>query len=358
LAATRRQQALELAEELLGDIELSRIPPPDLARKTSRLARLLDDVEALQWLHFEIAGYPVEADNTLAPLPWSAAMRSNRAGLNEGKAVAYTTPLGQIQAHIDAAMTQLQAAADRPVSVTSANPHQFVQPPAGNTLERSGLRNFIGDQRALLDKVVGSLHVYASSKYQELRFGSAVETAFEVVRQRVDASISALVPEALPKLAAAFENASSDNPEHRANAAATCRRLLKAAADALRPPGADVDGRKMGEDEYINRLVDWITEKATSDTAAAMMVADLEHLGPRLDAALDAGHKGTHAEIGIFEASRFVTGTYLVLGDILELHRPDDAEAEPDSGGQAKALSREASPLDAEDLQPDSAVEG
>lgn len=86
-------------------------------------------------------------------------------------------------------------------------------------------------------KVVGSIHEYALTRHLELRFGSAVETASEVVRNEVDAGIAALVPDAVPMLTAALENAKSDDPEHRANAAPTCRRLLKSVADAVRPPG-------------------------------------------------------------------------------------------------------------------------
>ena len=50
-----------------------------------------------------------------------------------------------------------------------------------------------------------------------------------------------------------------------------------------------------------------------------MIGSDLEYLGHRLDAALDAGHKGAHAEVDRYEASRFVAGTYLLLGDVLRL---------------------------------------
>jgi hypothetical protein len=52
------------------------------------------------------------------------------------------------------------------------------------------------------------------------------------------------------------------------------------------------------------------------------MTSDLSYHGHRLDAALDAGHKGTHAEVSRFDASRFVTGTYLLLGDVLGLRQP------------------------------------
>lgn len=166
---------------------------------------------------------------------------------------------------------------------------------------------------------MGSVHAYVADRYQELRFGSTVETAFEVVRQEVDKSIGSLVPGALPMLSAAFENAVSGNPEHWANAAGTCRRLLKAVADELRPPGPDVKGRKMGEGNYINRLIDWIQLNSDSDTAVGVATSDLAYLGNRLDAADGGGHKGAHAKVDRLEASRFITATYLVLGDILSL---------------------------------------
>ncbi len=316
--ASRREEALVLSDELLADIELSRIPAVDVARKAFRLARLLDDEPAMNWLRFEVSGYP-----STPSLPWDAvhaATFSNRHFVNENGEDRYrTTPLGQLQTNVEGALAQIAAATDAPVSITSANPHQIVHAPRGNTSERSAVRNYAGEQKALLDKVLGAIHQYVSARHQELRFGSAIETAFDVVRGEVDDLIATLVPDAPQKLAAAFENAASDNPEQWANAAGTCRRLLKAAADALRPPGGPVHGRQMGDEHYINRLVDWIVNQAESQTAADLITSDLEYLGRRLDAANDAGHKGAHAEVERFDASRFVTGTYLLLGDILRL---------------------------------------
>lgn len=140
------------------------------------------------------------------------------------------------------------------------------------------------------------------------------------------------MPDGPQKLAAAFENAASENPEHWANAASTCRRLLKATADALRPPGEPVNGREMSDEHYINRLVDWIVNQTESETAADVVTVELEYLGRRLDASNNAGHKGAHTEVTRFDASRFLTGTYLSLGDVLRL-APDEpaavAEVEP-----------------------------
>jgi hypothetical protein len=98
-------------------------------------------------------------------------------------------------------------------------------------------------------------------------------------------------------ISAAFENVASDNPEHSANGASTCRRLLRAAADKLRPAGEPItleSGKQvaMGPGNYVNRLVAWVNEQATSATAARLITADLEYLGNRLDAVDSEDRRG------------------------------------------------------------------
>jgi hypothetical protein len=87
----------------------------------------------------------------------------------------------------------------------------------------------------------------------------------------------------------------------------------------------------MTDARYINRLVDWIANQAKSKTMADMITADLEYLGRRFDAIDDAGHKGAHTEVDRVDASRFVAGTYLLLGDILRLRG-----AQTEIGGTAE----------------------
>jgi hypothetical protein len=350
---TRRAAALELAEELLGEIELSTLSPSDIARKASRLARLLDDGAAVQWLHFEVTGYPKPLGSDAV----AAATRSNRIVRdrtpNPGDGPGpyfWTHTLGELTASIEASKLHLSAATDPQVALSSANPHQHVVAPGGNRQERWAVRNFVATQQAILDRIVGSIHAYVAERFQELRFGAAVETAFEVLRAEVDGQIGRLVPDALPMLSAAFENATSANPEDWASAAGTCRRLLKAVADGVRPVGQDVGRRKMGDGNYINRLVDWIVTESQGDTAGAMVKSDLEYLGARLDAADSGGHKGAHRTVSRLEASRFITGTYLLLGDILTISGSvgdasrDNSGHEPADGSGTDATSEGAAP--------------
>jgi hypothetical protein len=334
---SRRDEALLLAEELLGEIELGRIEPVAVVRKASRLARLLDDVEAMRWLAFESTGFPT---GPLDAIAWSAAERSCRTTPSEdaeSPATADTTLLGQIAAQIESAKVELSSGQG---GISSSQYAVIVERERANRL--TGLHRIIAERTRLLDRVVGAIHLYVASCYQELRFGSAVETAFSVVRDEVDGAIASLVPDLLPMIAAAFENASSDNPEHWQNAASTCRRLLMTAADSLRPPGPDANGRKMGPGNYVNRLVDWIVGQATSETEAGMIMADLNYLGPRLDAADAAGQKGAHVgakPVGRVEASRYVTGTYLVLGDILRVRDTAASTVEQAVEATAEAIA-------------------
>lgn len=333
---TKRAEALGLAEELLTDIELSRISPTDMARRASRLARLLDDDDATEWLRFEVEGWP-KREAGMDASGSRAARRSGRMYYDAEKKCEFasTAPLGQLGMNVQASLAQVAAASDPDVSLHSANPNQMVFAPKGNQRERSVVRNLVGEQQGVIERVVGAIHAYVSAKHVELRFGSAVESAFEVVRADVDQKIVELVPDAMGKLSAAFENATSGNPEDWAAAAATCRRLVKACADALRPPGDPVEGREMTDDKYVNRLVDWIAQQSGGRTERGMITGDLEHLCRRLDAVEQAGHKGAHAEVSRVEASRFVTGTYLTIGDILRLR----AEGEGAPVGNYDAVS-------------------
>lgn len=302
--ATKRQEALSLSEQLLGDIELSRIDPVAIVRKASRLARLMDDNEAVTWLSHEISGY-VGTGSGMTPSEWIAAGRSGRRYFKkkEGNNVEYahTGSLSSFHVTVETAKIRLEHS-------------ESVTPYERTTTQSSAIT-----AQATIDAVIGNVYSYVSQIYQELRFGSAVESAFESVRNRVDGAISSLVPDAIPVLTTALENAQTDDPAQWKNAAKACRDLVKATADSLRPPGSDVGKIKMGDSNYINRLVDWIGKKSTSATKGAMIKSDLEHLGKRLDAVSDGGNKGAHAEVTKEDASRFIVGTYILLGDILEL---------------------------------------
>jgi hypothetical protein len=273
---------------------------------------LRDDVGASAWLRYEVYGYPTPLDEVAS----AAAFRSGRNATpsEDGNPRYWTESLASMAARRVAISNEL-------ASGTGSVSHSEWAPTVERerAMRRDQLASALALAADITERVLGALHAYGMQVYQELRFGAAVETAFDVVRSRVDASIAQLVPNAPPMLAAALENAASENSEHWAGAAGTCRRLLKVAADTLRPPGPPVDGHDMTDALYINRLADWIGHRQASKTARDLAKADLNYLGHRLDAINNAGSKGAHATVTREDASRFIVGTYLLLGDILAL---------------------------------------
>lgn len=331
MPSSRREAARELAESLLEDMDMSAVGPVEVVRRANRLAYLLDDEDAVAWLGYEVKGYPDGG-------PWgAAARRSGRlvskndltdAQKAQGADFWWTDSVGVMVARIDAAKSHLAAAADAPVSITSANPAQVVSAPRGNARERGQLTRGIQDTTARIEPILGAIYEYVLQKAVELRFGDTVEDALGTLRSRVDASIAELAPAAATKLASAFENASSGKAEDWANAAGACRRIIKEVADSLRPPGPKKNGREMGDGQYINRLVDWIENQGVGGTLKDVIVSDLGDFGKRIDALADAGHKGAHAEVTKYEASRAITGTYLLVGDILDIRDQATSAAE------------------------------
>ena len=62
---SRSEHILDLAKELLDDIELSRCNAEALLLKTSRLARWVGSDEIKAWLKFELQGYNSSNDISL-----------------------------------------------------------------------------------------------------------------------------------------------------------------------------------------------------------------------------------------------------------------------------------------------------
>ena len=116
----------------------------------------------------------------------------------------------------------------------------------------------------------------------------------------------------------------SENSEDWANAVHSCRRILLDLADALYPPrdeSVNINGKsiKVGAENYINRLVQFIESKKDSKAFSSIVGSDLSSIGERLDSIYNATNKGTHGEVSKDEASRYIVHTYFLISDIISL---------------------------------------
>ncbi|WP_347941351.1 hypothetical protein AAEY33_03910 [Peribacillus simplex] len=330
----RNKEALDLSEEILRNFELSEIPTQHIVLKCLRLARLINDFNAVEWLKQEANGFEINSEGFMTNVAWLAAERSGRRNFiddPESKADkpkkverAFTQTIAVMEAAVTAAKARMEVAHDRNISISS---HSTITPalPPGNARERGGISEIIKDNTEKIEKVKSRLYEYAFNVNYELKFGEITEDIFTRKRKSVDTTLKDISPEAIQKFISVYENLKSDNDEDWANAVHTCRRIIKEVADALYPPSDEPitlpGGKtiKIGEDQYINRLIQYINSKSTSEKFSSIVGSHLKFIGERLDGVHEAANKGTHAEVTLDEAERYIIYTYLVIGDILSL---------------------------------------
>lgn len=318
-----------LSKEILEDFELTRIPIENVILKCLRLCRLLGDNTGIQLFTYESSGYPCSPAG-LSQDVWQIAQLAGRTYMtpnpvNPSLMQYFHIPelLCEFQSVIDTNNMQISAAVDPNVSIVGA-PYQQIGYQRSNQMERTSSATAVTNAQRWLQVIRGRLYDYILQIHNNLLYGNIVEDTFTQARLGTNLRLNTLCPQAINKFVSVYNNMGSDNPEDWANAVHSCRRILVDLADALYPPRNElikVGNReiKVGHDEYINRLVQFIESKKGSKTYSDVVGADLSSIGKRLDAINDAVCKGTHTEITKDEASRYIIHTYLLISDIVAL---------------------------------------
>lgn len=158
-----------------------------------------------QWLSIYAKG--------VSPDVWKLAVAAGRSYEQEDKKegtklYVYTTSIEELEHQTTLLETSLAAARDPDVSVSSANPSQWVSGPIGNVLERNQIRANATQAQRRLSSRRSFLYSYALRRHHELKFSGIADDIFSRVRERVDSHIGERVPGAVQKLSAVYETCS------------------------------------------------------------------------------------------------------------------------------------------------------
>lgn len=336
VAKDRSAEALELSEEILRNFELSEIPTQNIVLKCLRLARLMNDVENIEWLRHEAHGFERNSKGELTKDAWKSIDKSgrywyvkkseNQTESSKPVRYAFTETIAVLEASIDALKAQMLVSKDPNISLPEGTINSVIRSAVeGNQRQRNSISKDISELSKQIEVVKPRLYDYVSNINYELKFGEITEDIFSRKRKFVDNKLKDISPESIQKLVSVYENLKSSNDEDWANAVHTCRRIIKEVADVLYPPSDEIitlpGGRKIkvGEEQYINRLVQYIESKSDSGSYKAIVGSNLGFIGDRLDGVYNAANKGTHTEVTLEEAERYIIYTYLLIGDILAL---------------------------------------
>ncbi|MCU5515266.1 helix-hairpin-helix domain-containing protein [Bacillus wiedmannii] len=166
-------------------------------------------------------------------------------------------------------------------------------------------------------------HEKVTALYTKIAYTDSAQTAFDILKNEVDDRLLDLNPELAERLMLAFKSVSTDNPEEWSQALTTCRRFIEGLADELFPPiSEEVDGRKLGKTQYINRLWAFMDNSIESKSNKDLAKAHVDILGGYLQRIHKLSNKGVHAELEREEAVKTVFHTYLMVADILKYLDP------------------------------------
>lgn len=324
---TRIGEARSVAAALLDDLETTSQPVDKILMRAKRLARLMRDADAQLWLDYETKGYPKSFDFSLLGNCKSYAISSGR--LIPGDNKYRMQSLSEIEASVYGAQVSLDSFS--PVAVGAVK--DFLEKGATEQLLghqfniQSNHKKNYSDYKSVFVSLISGLHNYATDMYIALELGDAAQDIFEGARNEIDSFVRAHCPKAAEKIVAINENIANDSIESRTAALTSCRRLLMTVADSLFPASAadwiDSKGkpRKVGVEQYKNRILAYMAERSNSSSNEAILNSELEFLAARLDAIYEKTCKGVHVDVSVQEARLAVIHTYLFLGEVALLPR-------------------------------------
>lgn len=333
------EEALELSNEILKNIELSDISLTNVALKVSRLARLLNDFEMQEILKYEVSGYPSTPGGlpqnlyklaVMAGREFSKEERANYGIQKVTKKYVYIESISELEEELRNTEAYINAAREPdnpPVPIRKFVLGSEIEMPSQTSIERKTLRAASAQKANKLASRKNLIYQYALRKHYELKFSGIADDIFSRIRERVDSKIGTAIPEAVKRFTAVYENLRSDNPEDWSNAVHSCRRILQDVADAVFPTTNETrevnfEGKskviKLGKENYINRIIAFVEDKTSSMRFRDIVGSHISFFGHRLDSIVEAANKGSHDLIvSREEADRYVVYTYLLIGDVL-----------------------------------------
>jgi hypothetical protein len=312
-----------------------------LVRQAHRIAMLRHDYAAQVWFALQLRdfGGSIKADisdlyelyaKLIALLGESAGRQEYEKQTTKWRAShEMLNPKGQIHGasvdQIEALLAQVEqqyASMDIPSNLSPADTYRLT---VDRNKAEAQLALMIGSLRNILSKIRVEVHTYLVATEAELEAGRTDSTFFDHVYARINALLNKYAPEAAKKFVAAQDRVAVGDEESVSHALTSCRRMIKSLADALyqatneEKAGLDGISRKMTDDAYKNRLLQYVQEKLGKHKSGAVLTAVIGDLDARLKALDALASKGVHADRSLDEAHTCVLQTYLLAGDLLAI---------------------------------------
>lgn len=335
-------RASALVQDLLDTFDDPTQTIASLARRCQRVASLRGDAGALLWLSMELSDVGNDFENKIGAVRETLAARLLGALPPEESERIFRVEYGSYTQRRmlpgnKANYLSVQQTEDLVQTLRREEEATLAPPPPGmhtydlgkHVSEQAQNRVRLFESRqpleASLARIRDRLWQFLTETEYELTFGEATAETFDRLRSYVDNQLTTISPPALDQFQVAYRRLKDGGNEDRAHALTSCRRVLKTIADELYPAttepvmGDDGRARVLGDDKFVNRLLQFVSEKVGKHENGAVVQAALRDVGTRLTALNDLASKGVHAKVTAYEVDTCVVQTYLVVADVLRI---------------------------------------
>ncbi|MBO5452601.1 MAG: hypothetical protein J6A69_01365 [Clostridia bacterium] len=329
---TKIEHALEACDKVLEGFELGTIAVSSALLLCMRIARLLNDFEAIEWLTYENSGYPRKADGHIEHEAWEIAYKNGRGSYNDKKEkIIFTELASELEKRIETQSKAINNFTTEGVSTAGEHAHWAMDSLTRSVTSSTGvLLKQVSENETKLSKLKSQYYDYALKKQIELTFGNVTADVFSQYRESVDNHFSKISTSALLKLQAIEDKLNSDNPEMFSQALMTCRRLFENISKELfdkyfpnysektykTKSGKDID---VSGDHYLNKLSAVIENLTDRSMSKSLIGSNIVYLIDRIEYLSNLQSKGVHNEITKRDAMQCIIHTYVCIGDILSL---------------------------------------
>lgn len=188
---------------------------------------------------------------------------------------------------------------------------------------KSQLRLRITGISSILERIRTRCLNYASKIEHQLAAQKSADSFLMSVQNEVNAYFLSRSEDTYQKLRKATDLLGSKSPEDNALLLTSIRRAIQSAADYFYPPVKSdvvcVDGktRKMGSDQYLNRLYEFVLKSFNKSTSTDLIQAELEYLMAFAKKVNEIASKGVHSQVTESEAKQGLLGLYLFLSNVI-----------------------------------------
>ena len=334
--STKREQALEACDKVVSGIEDETISVSSSLLLCIKIARLVSDLDAQEWLNYEYGGYPRGDDGYILNDAWQVAAdhgRSYQTQDKDGKrsTSVFTELCGELESAIESDKKAIGNYSTQGYSVSGELALLATREMTTNVaVATNGLLKHIKVAERRLSILRSQYYNFAVRWQIELQFGSTAKTVFEEYQDKVDSYYSSLPTSTLQKLNAIEDLMEDGNPERYAHVLTSCRRLWSETAKTLfdeilqgysgklfkTKSGKEIDVSGDHDNNKLSAVIETLEGKAAKNT---LVGSETLYLVDWMEQISGSQNSGVHHEVTREQAMRCIIHTYIALGDILSL---------------------------------------